>query len=113
MGRTRATGKPPLALAELVGDSGNIWMRIAVGADQPDHGADVGVEGGHAVGDLRAGNDHERAGIVVEAAIADVADDADDLPGGLSELGADAFADEELLADGVLFGPVFFAEWSR
>jgi hypothetical protein len=42
-----------------------------VGTDQPDHGADVGVEGGHAIGDLRAGNDHEGARIVVEAAIAD------------------------------------------
>jgi hypothetical protein len=59
------------------------------------------------------GDDHEGAGIVVEAAVADVADDADDLPGGLSELGADAFADEELLANGILFGEVFFREWSR
>jgi hypothetical protein len=62
-------------------------MGIAVGTYQPDHLADVGVEGGHAIGDLRAGNDHKGARIVVEAAIADVADDADDLPGGLSELG--------------------------
>ena len=56
------------------------------------------------------GNDHEGARIVVEAAIADVADDADDLPGGLNELRADAFADEQLLADRVLFGEEFFAE---
>ena len=83
-------------------------MGIAVGADQPDHGANVGVEGGHAVSDLGAGDDHERARIVIEAAVADVADDADDLAGGLSELGADAFADEELLANGIAFGPVFF-----
>ena len=56
------------------------------------------------------GNDHERAGIVVEAAIADVADDADDLAGRLSELRADAFADEELLADGISFGQELLAK---
>ena len=85
-------------------------MRIAVGADQPDHGTDAGVEGGHAIGDLRTGNNHEGAGIVVEAAIADVADDADDLAGRLSELRADAFADENLLADGIFFGQEAFGE---
>ena len=86
-GADAGDGKAAAALAQLTGDGGNILMRITVGTDQPDHGADVGVEGGHAIGDLRAGNDHEGARIVVEAAIADVADDADDLPGGLSRTG--------------------------
>ena len=54
------------------------------------------------------GNDHERAGIAVEAAVADVAYDADDLAGGFFELRADAFADDDLLADGIFFGPEFF-----
>ena len=95
-------------LAELIGDGGDVLVGIAVGADQPHHRADVGVEGCHAVGDLGAGNDHERMGIVVEATVAAVGDDADDLAGGLSELGADAFANEELLANGIVFRPVFF-----
>ena len=107
-GTDAGDGEAAAGLAELIGDGGNVLVGIAVGADQPDHGANVGVEGGHAVGDLRAGDDHERAGIVIEAAVADVADDADDLAGGLCELGADAFADEELLANGIAFGPVFF-----
>ena len=109
-GADAGDGKAAAALAQLAGNSGNIWMRIAVGTDQPDHGADVGVERGHAIGDLRAGNNHERARIVVEAAIANVADHADDLPCGLRELRADAFADEQLLPDGVLFGKEFFHE---
>ena len=40
-------------------------------------------------------------GIAVEAAVADVSDDTDDLAGGLLKLGTDAFADDDLLADGV------------
>ena len=79
-----------------------------MGADEPDHGANVGVEGGHAVRDLGAGNDHQRAGSLLRP------------PSRMSpttpmiwraasvELRADAFADEELLANGVVFGPEFF-----
>ena len=37
------------------------WCGIGVGADEPDDGADAGVESGHAVGHLRLGDDHERA----------------------------------------------------
>ena len=101
-------GESAAGLAELIGDGRDVRVGIAVGADQPDHGANVGVEGGHAVRDLRGGDDHQRAGIVIETAVADVPDDADDLAGGLCELGADAFADEQLLANGIAFGPVFF-----
>ena len=54
------------------------------------------------------GHDHERAGIAVEATVADVAYDADDLAGGFFELRPDAFADDDLLADGVFLWPVLF-----
>ena len=81
-------------------------MRIAVGAHHPGHGADAGVERGHAVGDLCLGNDHQRTRIAVEPAVANVADDADDLARGFFKLRADAFADDDLLADRILLRPV-------
>ena len=81
-GADAGDGKAAAGLAQLFGDGGDVLVRVAVGADEPDHGADAGVERGHAVGDLAPGNDHERAGIAVEAAVVDVADDADDLARG-------------------------------
>ena len=105
--RTHAgDGESAAGLAELIGDGRDVRVGIAMGADQPHHGANVGVEGGHAVSDLGTGDDHERARIVIEATVADVPDDADDLAGGFCELGADAFADQQLLADGIALGPV-------
>ncbi len=51
-GADAGDGKAAAGLAKLLGDGGDVLMRVAVGADQPDHGADVGIEGGHAVSDL-------------------------------------------------------------
>ena len=61
-------------------------MGIAVGADEPVHRGNVGVERGDAVCELGAGDDHERTGIVIEAPVADVAYHADDPAGGRGEL---------------------------
>ena len=105
-GADAGDGEAAAGLTKLLGNGGDELMRIAVGADEPGDGTDAGVERGHAIGDLSLRNDHERAGIAIEAAIADVSDDADDLAGGLFKLRADAFADDDLLADGILFGPV-------
>ena len=46
----------------------------------------------------------------IEAAVANVASDADDLAGGLFKLRTDIVADDDLLADGILFRPVFFRQ---
>ena len=106
-------GESAAGLAELFGDGGDVLVGIAVGADQPDHGADAGVEGGHAVGDLRLGTIMSGPGIVVEPAVADVADDADDLAGGLCELRADAFADERSAGRRDRLWASIFSPWSR
>jgi hypothetical protein len=99
--------KAAAGLAQLLGEGGNELMRVAVGADDPAHGNDAGVERGDGVDDLGLGNDHHRSRIAIEAAVVDVANDADDLAGGLFELRANAPADDDLLADGVIFGPEF------
>ena len=99
-------GESAAGLTKLLAYGGDELVGFAVGADQPDHGADAGVERGHAVGDLRLRNDHLREWIAVEAAIVNVADDTDDLAGGFLKLRTDAFADDDLLADGIVFGPV-------
>ena len=52
-------------------------------------------------------------GIAVEAAVADVADDADDLARGLVKLRADAFADDDLLADGIFLWASISSPWPR
>ena len=100
-------GEAAAGLTELFRDGGDVLMGIAVGADDPGDGADASVEGGYAIGDLGLGNNHELLGIAVEAAVANVAGDADDLTRAFSKLRADIFADDDLLADGILFGPIF------
>jgi hypothetical protein len=44
--------------------------------------------------------------IAIERAVPHVADDADDLPGGLFELRTQAFADVEAIGQRVAFGPI-------
>ena len=95
-------------LAELLGDGGNVLVWIAAGADKANDGADAGIEGGHAVGPLGLRDDHERARFAVETTVADVSDDPDDLAGRLFKLRANAFADDDLLADGIALGPILF-----
>ncbi len=80
-----------------------------MGADEPDDGADAGVERGHAVGHLRLRDDHERARIAVETAIADVADDADDLAGGSANCGPMPLPMIICWPTGFSFGQYFFA----
>ena len=106
-GADAGDGKAAAGLAQLFGDGGDELVRVSMGADEPDDGADAGVERGHAVGHLRLRDDHERARVAVEAAVVNVADDADDLARGLFKLRADSFADDDLLADRIFLGPVF------
>ena len=82
-------------------------MWIAVGADQPRHGADARKEVSHAVGDLGQGDDHERTRIDVKLVHARVAHNADDLACGFIELRAVAFTNLNQLTDRILIRPVF------
>ena len=95
MGRTRATGKPPLAWRSCSVMAAMYWMRIAVGADQPDHGADAGVEGGHAVGDLGLGTIMSGRGSLLSPPSRMSPTTPMIWRAGSVELRADAFADEQ------------------
>ena len=82
----------------------------------PHHPAqrhDPGVQLGHAVGDLRVGHDHQRAGILTQAAVVRIADHADDLARGLLKLGPDPVANDDLLADGILVGEELLGQAPR
>jgi hypothetical protein len=92
----------------LLSDDRDRLMRIAVGAHEPAHRAYAGVERSHSVSHLRLGDDHHRLRIAIETAIVYVAGDSDDLARRLVKLRANALADNDLLADGVLFGPELF-----
>ena len=105
--RTSETGRP-------VDWRSCSWMallivkRLGLGPDQPGHRREPQVEHVHRVGHLRLRNEHHRSRLVVEAAVARVADDADDLPVRLlGELAHDAAADGQPLAEDVLLPPSF------
>jgi hypothetical protein len=48
--------------------------------------------------------------LAVEAVVVEIADDAHDLARTFRELRAETFTNEDLLTDGVAFGPVVFCE---
>ena len=75
-----------------------------MGANHPAKGHDAGVQFGHAVGDLRIGHDHQRAGIAAEPTLMRVAHHADDLARGLFKVGTNSVANDDLLADGIFVG---------
>jgi len=54
-GTNAGYGESTASLAELFWDASHELMRVCVGADEPDNGADAGVESSHAVGYLRLG----------------------------------------------------------
>ena len=83
---------------------GSVWVRTS-----QTMGPMRGVQRGHAVRNLRLRHDHERTRIAIQAGIVDIANDADDLPGGLCELRTSLFADDDLLAEGSSFGQYCFA----
>ncbi len=64
------------------------------------------VKRGHAVSNLRLGNDHHREGFLTGTVVARVAHDADDLPGWFLILRPNTLADDDLLADGVFLRPI-------
>ena len=105
--RTRATGNPPLA-----------WRSCSLTAEMSWCGS-VCVRTSQTTGPMRAlsavmpsvtcawGTIISGCGSRFQSATVNVANDADDLPGGLIELRSNSLADDDLLADGVLFGPEF------
>ena len=104
--RTLETGSPVASrsascTATLIADG------RSGGAHHPANRVDAQVESDHRVGHLHRGRVHRRPRLVVEAAVAGVADDADDLALGLGgELAHHAAAEHEAFADRAPVGPV-------
>jgi len=59
----------------------------------------------HPVADLRQGNKHLTAGILVEPAVAGIADNSDDLARRFFERGPHACADDDSLSNGIFMRP--------
>ena len=101
-----ADGKTAAGVTEGFLDFGAERKGRDSGANSEFQRRDVGVERGDAVRNLRDGNVHDGRRVAVEATIAGVADDAEDLARGLREFGADAFANGDARADAAVLGPI-------
>lgn len=86
-------GQASAGFAQSDGDGGDERVRLHAAADDPPERGDTGVERGDFVGHLRDGDVQGGERIAIEAAIAHVAGDADNLTRRLDENGTHIGAD--------------------
>ena len=91
---------------ELVFDGDTKRRRVGRGANTPRQGDHAVRKRGQAFGHLTLRNVHHADALIPQPVLADVADNADDLPGRLFELRSESLADHDDLTERVLFGPV-------
>src|SRR5579872_2479707 len=108
MGRTRATGNPPLAWRSVSLTDWMYWCGSPCVRTSQTTGPMPALSAVMPSVDLRFGDDHHRARIAVQTAVAYVSGDPDDLARALLKLRADVAADDDLLSDGILFRPPLF-----
>ena len=98
-------GQAAGGFADRVGNGGGESVRLHAGAHDPPQGRDAGVEFGNFVGHLRDWDVHGGTGVLIESAIARVADNTDHLAGRLGEDRSHARSDNDAVVEGIAVGP--------
>src|SRR5437899_7729082 len=98
-------GQATAGVAQLFGDKGCHLVWRHSGAHQPIGRTKLVPESSHFVGFLRLRNDHRRIRRAAQINVAGIPYDADDLPGNVFELRAQAVANDDLLTKRILIWP--------